>query len=52
LDNKNKKEKYRELRKNKVINFRKIVRKSWATYLYFDEKINIFWELYKFFKSR
>jgi hypothetical protein len=43
LDNNNKKEKYRELRKNKVINFRKIVRKTGASYLYFDEKTNVFW---------
>jgi hypothetical protein len=52
LDNKNKKEQYKQLRKNKVINFRKIVRKTGASYLYFDEKTNIFWELYKFFKNR
>lgn len=52
LDNKKKKEKYRELRKQKVINFRKNVRKSWASYLYFDEKVNVFSELYKFFKTR
>ena len=52
LDNQKKKNKYRELRKKKVINFRKTVRKSGASYLYFDEKTNIFWELYKFFKNR
>ena len=52
LDNKEKKSQYRELRKKKVIDFRKKVRKSWANYLYFDEKTNIFAELYKFFQSR
>jgi hypothetical protein len=52
LDNKDKKEQYKQLRKNKVINFRKTVRKTGASYLYFDEKTNIFWEFYKFFKNR
>jgi hypothetical protein len=40
------------LRKQKVIDFRKRVLKSWAKYLYFDEKVNIFWELNKFFNNR
>lgn len=52
LDNEKKKSEYRKLRKQKVINFRRLVRKSWANYLYFDEKINVFAELYKFFQAR
>lgn len=52
LDNQKKRNKFREIRKKKVIDFRKTVRKSWASYLYFDEKTNIFWELYTFFKNR
>ena len=52
LDNEKKKSEYRKLRKQKVIDFRKIVRKSWASYLYFDEKTHVFPELYKFFQSR
>jgi hypothetical protein len=52
LNNEEKKGEYRKLRKQKVIDFRKKVRKSWASYLYFDEKVNIFAELYTFFKNR
>lgn len=52
LDNKTKKQEFQKLRKQKVIDFRKKVLKSWAKYLYFDEKVCIFWELNKFFKSR
>jgi hypothetical protein len=52
LDNDKKKSKYRKKRKQKVIDFRRKVRKSWANYLYFDEKTNVFAQLYKFFQSR
>jgi hypothetical protein len=52
LDNKKKKLEFQKLRKEKVINFRKNILKSWAKHLYFDEKINVFWELNKFFKNR
>jgi len=52
LDNKKKKQEFQKLRKQKVIDFRKKILKSWAKYLYFDEKVNIFWELNKFFNNR
>ncbi len=52
LTDENKKQEYRKLRKQKVIDFRKKVRQSGASYLYFDEKINIFSQLFSFFKNR
>ncbi|MCP4523484.1 MAG: DUF58 domain-containing protein [Candidatus Gracilibacteria bacterium] len=52
LDDHDKKEHYRKIRKEKIINFRSQVRKSGAGYLYLDEKSHIFGDLYTFFKNR
>ena len=52
LSDEKKKQEYRQLRKQKVINFRKKVRNAQASYLYFDEKTNIFSQLFSFFKNR
>lgn len=52
LSDENKKQEYRKLRKKKVQDFKSKVIQSWASYLYFDEKMDIFSQLFSFFKNR
>lgn len=52
LWNEEKKQEYRLLRKKKVQNFKSKVIQSWANYLYFDEKMDVFSQLFSFFKNR
>ena len=52
LDDKNKKNKYINLRQEKIANFKKKVINFWWGYIYLDKKSNIFKEIYTFFRRR
>ena len=51
LDNKIKIKEYQDLRQEKLLCFKKNVIKNWSKYILFDEKKNIYKELYKIFKK-
>ena len=51
LDNKDKILKYKELRKNKILDFKKKIIRNWAKYILLDERKNIYKEFYKLFRK-
>lgn len=51
LDNIEKKEKYIKLRKEKINNFKKTIRKTGSMYLLLDETKNVYKEIYKLFQK-
>lgn len=51
LDNKNKVEEYIDLRNEKILNFRKKIRKSWWKYILLDETKNTYKEVSKLFRK-
>lgn len=52
IDDAKKRKEYIELRKKKIIDFKRKVRRYWADYLYIDENINIYSAFLKLMKNR